>query len=161
MLQITPENIQKLKQALPLMPDKEKRRVAELLKQYQNQVTQKLGKDHFLDFIGHVYPGYKVGPHHKKLARIFEEIAEGKKKRVIVNIAPRHGKSEMISYLAPAWLAEPTSVFASFRQLTALFLVFDQRFKAEFLFAPPSHRAKRVSKASFPLNNASALLADA
>jgi predicted phage terminase large subunit-like protein len=103
MLQITPENIQKLKQALPLMPDKEKRRVAELLKQYQNQVTQKLGKDHFLDFIGHVYPGYKVGPHHKKLARIFEEIAEGKKKRVIVNIAPRHGKSEMISYLAPAW----------------------------------------------------------
>jgi predicted phage terminase large subunit-like protein len=37
------------------------------------------------------------------LARIFEEIAAGKKKRVVVNIAPRHGKSELISYLAPAW----------------------------------------------------------
>ncbi len=57
----------------------------------------------FIDFIHHVYPGYKVGPHHRKLAKIFEDIAEGKKKRVIVNIAPRHGKSEMISYLAPAW----------------------------------------------------------
>lgn len=85
------------------MPEKEKRRVADLLKQYQTQITQKLGKDSFLDFISHVYPGYKVGPHHKKLARIFEEIEAGKKKRVIVNIAPRHGKSEMISYLAPAW----------------------------------------------------------
>jgi predicted phage terminase large subunit-like protein len=102
-LQLTPDKLQKLKAALPMMPDKEKRRVAELLKNYQQQITQAKGKDSFLDFIGHVYPGYKVGPHHKKLARIFEEIAEGKKKRVIVNIAPRHGKSEMISYLAPAW----------------------------------------------------------
>ena len=100
---MTHENLQKLKIALPTMPEKEKRRVADLLKQYQNQITQRLGKDSFLDFITHVYPGYKVGPHHRKLAKIFEEIAEGKKKRVIVNIAPRHGKSEMISYLAPAW----------------------------------------------------------
>ena len=103
MLQLTPENLEKLKSALPTMPEKEKRRVAELLKQYQTQITQKLGKDSFLDFIQHVYPGYKVGPHHHKLAKIFEDIEAGRKKRVIVNIAPRHGKSEMISYLAPAW----------------------------------------------------------
>ena len=103
MLQLTPENLEKLKTALPTMPEKEKRRVAELLKQYQTQITQKLGKDSFLDFIQHVYPGYKVGPHHHRLAKIFEDIEAGKKKRVIVNIAPRHGKSEMISYLAPAW----------------------------------------------------------
>jgi predicted phage terminase large subunit-like protein len=62
-----------------------------------------MGKESFLDFINHVYPGYKVGPHHLKLIQIFEDIAAGKKKRVIVNIAPRHGKSELISYLAPAW----------------------------------------------------------
>ena len=66
-------------------------------------MTQNLGKESFLDFVKHVYPGYKVGPHHLKLAQIFEDIANGKKKRVIVNIAPRHGKSELISYLAPAW----------------------------------------------------------
>lgn len=100
---ITPQDIQKLKSALPTMPDKQKRKVADLLKQYQAQMTQELGKKSFLDFIAHVYPGYKVGPHHRKLAKIFEEIEAGKKKRVIVNIAPRHGKSEMISYLAPAW----------------------------------------------------------
>jgi predicted phage terminase large subunit-like protein len=100
---LTSEDIFKLKEALPTMPDKQKRRVAELLKRYQSDVAQKMGRESFLDFVKHVYPGYKVGPHHYKLARIFEEIAAGKKKRVIVNIAPRHGKSELISYLAPAW----------------------------------------------------------
>jgi predicted phage terminase large subunit-like protein len=67
----------------------------------KTQLTKR--QNTFLDFVNHVYPGYKVGAHHEKLARIFEEIAQGKKKRVIVNIAPRHGKSELISYLAPAW----------------------------------------------------------
>ena len=103
MQKLTPEAIFKLRQALPAMPDKQKRRTLELLKQYDAQMTQSLGKESFLDFINHVYPGYKVGPHHLKLIQIFEDIAAGKKKRVIVNIAPRHGKSELISYLAPAW----------------------------------------------------------
>jgi len=100
---LTPEQLFTLRQALPTMPDKQKRRTLELLKKYDAQITQDLSKESFLDFVKHVYPGYKVGPHHLKLAQIFEDIANGKKKRVIVNIAPRHGKSELISYLAPAW----------------------------------------------------------
>lgn len=100
---LTPQDIIKLKAALPGLPDSQKRRVLELIKVYETQLTQKFGSDNFLDFIKHVYPGYKVGIHHHKLASIFEDIAAGKKKRVIVNIAPRHGKSELISYLAPAW----------------------------------------------------------
>ena len=101
--QLSPEQLFTLRAALPTMPDKQKRRTLELLKTYDAQMTQNLSKESFLDFVKHVYPGYKVGPHHLKLAQIFEDIANGKKKRVIVNIAPRHGKSELISYLAPAW----------------------------------------------------------
>jgi predicted phage terminase large subunit-like protein len=100
---LTPEQLFTLRRALPTMPDKQKRRTLELLKKYDAQITQDLSKESFLDFVKHVYPGYKVGPHHLKLAQIFEDIANGKKRRVIVNIAPRHGKSELISYLAPAW----------------------------------------------------------
>jgi predicted phage terminase large subunit-like protein len=85
------------------MPLEQKIHTLELLKTYDSESVQEVGKDDFLTFIDHVYPGYKVGPHHKRLAKIFEDIANGKKRRVIVNIAPRHGKSEMISYLAPAW----------------------------------------------------------
>jgi predicted phage terminase large subunit-like protein len=100
---LTPEKIFKLRQGLPNMPDRQRRRTLALLKDYDARITQNLGRESFLDFINHVYPGYKVGPHHLKLIQIFEDIAAGKKKRVIVNIAPRHGKSELISYLAPAW----------------------------------------------------------
>jgi len=56
-----------------------------------------------LGFATHVYPGFKIGPHHRKLSKIFEEVISGKKKRVIINIAPRHGKSEFSSYLFPAY----------------------------------------------------------
>ena len=102
-LQLTQEDLFKLRQALPYMPEAQKRKTATLLKEYEGFITQSVGKLSFLDFIRHVYPDYKVGPHHLKLIQVFEDIAAGKKKRVIVNIAPRHGKSELISYLAPAW----------------------------------------------------------
>jgi predicted phage terminase large subunit-like protein len=102
-IQLTAEDLFKLRQALPTMPEKQKRETAKLLKEYEAFITQQVGKDSFLDFIKHVYPDYKVGPHHLKLIQVFEDIAAGKKRRVVVNIAPRHGKSELISYLAPAW----------------------------------------------------------
>jgi len=109
MLQLTselkPEQLFKLRKVAvdPNIPLKIKQKAADLLAKHDNFLTQEVGKLSFLDFVKHVYPGYKVGPHHLKLAQIFEDIAAGKKKRVIVNIAPRHGKSELISYLAPAW----------------------------------------------------------
>jgi predicted phage terminase large subunit-like protein len=100
---LTAEDVLKIENAFPTMSEEQKRKVLPLLKVYKDGLTQEVAKDSFLDFIHHVYPDYKVGAHHRRLAKIFEEIAEGKKKRVVVNIAPRHGKSEMISYLAPAW----------------------------------------------------------
>jgi predicted phage terminase large subunit-like protein len=100
---ISDDDLEVLQKALPTMSEKERQRNLVLLKDYQKEMTQKNGKANFLEFIKHVYPGYKVGAHHARLAKLFEEIAQGKRKRVIVNIAPRHGKSELISYLAPAW----------------------------------------------------------
>jgi predicted phage terminase large subunit-like protein len=102
-VKVTPEDLKKIRDSLKTMQGEEKRRTLELLKTYDSKSVESVGKTDFLTFIDHVYPGYKVGPHHRRLAKIFEDIAAGKKRRVIVNIAPRHGKSEMISYLAPAW----------------------------------------------------------
>ena len=100
---ISHDDLELLQKSLPNMSEKDRQRSLTLLKQYQQDLVQKQGKAKFLDFIKHVYPDYKVGAHHARLAHLFEEIANGKRKRVIVNIAPRHGKSELISYLAPAW----------------------------------------------------------
>lgn len=97
------QRIRFLRKNLNLLSLDEKREALEEIELFESEMIKKAGQKDFLTFVDHVYPGYKVGPHHKRLARIFEEIAAGAKKRVIVNIAPRHGKSELISYLAPAW----------------------------------------------------------
>jgi predicted phage terminase large subunit-like protein len=88
---------------LTSLPKHEQIELDRMLVELEKVKSIEKSQDTFLDFVNHVYPGYKVGKHHARLAKIFEDIANGKKKRVIVNIAPRHGKSELISYLAPAW----------------------------------------------------------
>jgi len=88
---------------ISLLPRTEQIELLTELNELEDKQSVEKRQETFLEFIHHVYPGYMVGAHHARLAKIFEEIAAGKKKRVIVNIAPRHGKSELISYLAPAW----------------------------------------------------------
>jgi len=100
---ITSRELAELEALYSVADSQDKVKLQRLLKAYKSKMVEKSGKENFLDFIQHVYPGYIVGEHHRKLAQIFEDVTNGKKKRVIVNIAPRHGKSELISYLAPAW----------------------------------------------------------
>ena len=73
---LTSDKVAKIKQLLPTMEADEKRRTLAMLKQWEAEKVQVIGRDSLLDFADHVYPGYKVGPHHRRLARIFEEIAE-------------------------------------------------------------------------------------
>jgi hypothetical protein len=57
----------------------------------------------FMEFVHQMWPGFVNGPHHKIMAKKFQEIAEGKCKRLIINMPPRHTKSEFASYMLPAW----------------------------------------------------------
>tara|TARA_R110000772_G_scaffold34106_1_gene82951 strand:- start:6826 stop:8364 length:1539 start_codon:yes stop_codon:yes gene_type:complete len=100
---VKPEELERAMQLITTLPMHEQKEMLAMLDELEKIKSVELRQHTFLEFIKHVYPGYKVGEHHKRLAQIFEDIANGKKKRVIVNIAPRHGKSELISYLAPAW----------------------------------------------------------
>ena len=58
----------------------------------------------FLHFVRIVWPEFIGGYHSKIMAKKFEDIANGKLKRLIINMPPRHGKSEFSSFLFPAWL---------------------------------------------------------
>ena len=61
-------------------------------------------KDDFMVFVKHVYDGFIEGTHHKQVAEKFEKLAVTPGSRIIVNMPPRHTKSEFASYLLPAWL---------------------------------------------------------
>jgi predicted phage terminase large subunit-like protein len=58
----------------------------------------------FMSFVKRVWPEFIEGEHHKKIAEKFNELANGKIKRLIINMPPRHTKSEFSSFLLPAWM---------------------------------------------------------
>lgn len=86
------------------MPDEVAKRLAKLLKRGASLTLTEKAKDSFLDFVKYVWPGFIAGRHHKIVAQKFEDIANGKIKRLIINMPPRHTKSEFASYLFPAWM---------------------------------------------------------
>ena len=60
--------------------------------------------DDFLTFAKHVWPEFIEGKHHKIIAEKFNRLAKGEIKRLIINMPPRHTKSEFASNLLPAWM---------------------------------------------------------
>lgn len=88
---------------LSSMTPQQKLEFLEDLEEQTRRISLKKAQGSMTAFARHIYPGFKEGPHHRKLAAIFKDVIEGKKKRVIINIAPRMGKSEFSSYLFPAW----------------------------------------------------------
>ena len=66
---------------------------------YEKQKAQ----DTFMGFVEKVWPEFIGGRHHKIMARAFERVVNGECKRLIINMPPRHTKSEFASYLLPAW----------------------------------------------------------
>ena len=51
-----------------------------------------------------MWPSFIEGAHHRVMCEQFNKIARGELRRVIINMAPRHSKSEMSSYMLPSWL---------------------------------------------------------
>ena len=66
--------------------------------------AQEKARTHFIDFVKYVWPAAILGEHHRIMADAFDRIANGTLKRLIVNMPPRHTKSEFASYLLPAFL---------------------------------------------------------
>ena len=70
---------------------------------YLNSKKRETAHIDFMAFVREMWPGFINGAHHKVMAKKFEEIASGKIKRLIINMPPRHTKSEFASYMLPAW----------------------------------------------------------
>ena len=64
---------------------------------------QELIQGDFLEFVKTVWPDFIQGKHHKIYAEKLNRIANGELKRLIVNMPPRHTKSEFASHLFPAF----------------------------------------------------------
>ena len=109
----------------------------------------------FIDFVKHVWPAFIEGKHHKIYADKLQNVADGKSTRLIVNMPPRHTKSEFASYLFPSWLMgrKPTSKIIQATHTSELAVGFGRKVKnlidsPEFSDIFPDVSLASVAKAS-------------
>jgi predicted phage terminase large subunit-like protein len=100
---MTPQQLQALRDALPTMKPAEKLQVLELLDEYEKRRSSERCRKSLMEFVKRVNPAYKIGPHHKILAQKLEAAARGELDRLATAVAPRFGKSLLLSLYFPAW----------------------------------------------------------
>ena len=96
-------DVDKIFEAVSKMPVNEQEEFFSNLSLWKESKAREGAQASFLKFVKQMWPGFIDGRHHKVMAKKFQEIAEGKIKRLIINMPPRHTKSEFASYLLPAW----------------------------------------------------------
>jgi len=84
-------------------PDAAKKFLA-LKEALDSKTLQREGKESFIRYVKHMWTDFIEGEHHKIFAQKLEDVANGKIKRLIVNMPPRHTKSEFASTFFPSWL---------------------------------------------------------
>jgi hypothetical protein len=75
----------------------------DIIEGYEFQ-KKEAAKQDFLTFVKRMWPQFIEGKHHKIISEKFNKIASGEKTRLIINMPPRHTKSEFASYFLPAWM---------------------------------------------------------
>jgi predicted phage terminase large subunit-like protein len=92
-----------IKNILPKLSDSEKRQFDAELALFEKLKERELAQTKFIKYVHKVWPTFILGKHHLRMAAAFERVAENKTKRLIINMPPRHTKSEFASYLLPSW----------------------------------------------------------
>ena len=87
-----------------LVPEEQLKKYAHLLERAAEIKQAEASQQDFMEYTKTVWPEFINGRHHKIMAEKFNRIANGELKRLIVNMPPRHTKSEFGSYLLPSWL---------------------------------------------------------
>ena len=85
------------------LPLEEQTEIKRLLDDLDSAKKRENAQNTYMGFVKEMWPAFIEGRHHKIMADAFEKIARGELKRLIVNMPPRHTKSEFASYLLPAW----------------------------------------------------------
>ena len=100
---MTSAELRALLQKIPNMSDAEARDLYASVEEHEILKEREEARGSFMTFVKKVWPHFIEGAHHKRMANAFERVARGECKRLIINMPPRHTKSEFASYLLPAW----------------------------------------------------------
>ena len=87
-----------------ILSQQEQQEAIALLAKYDQIEKQEECQKDFIKFVKSQWPDFIEGRHHKIIGEKFNKIAQGKLKRLIVCLPPRHTKSEFASTFFPAWM---------------------------------------------------------
>ena len=93
---------------LQALPEDALKEILALTEAKKRLDLQELAQNKFMPFAHHVYENFIEGSHHRVIAEKLERVARGELKRLIINMPPRHSKSEFASFLMPAWFLGQT-----------------------------------------------------
>ena len=85
------------------LPEHEQQKLLSQVSAYKEAVEREKAQADFMAFVKMMWPSFIHGRHHALMAKELEAIANGKNKRLIIALPPRHTKSQFASYLFPAW----------------------------------------------------------
>ena len=88
---------------LQTIPEEALKEILALTEAKKTLELREKAQDYFMPFAHHVYENFIEGRHHRIIAEKLEKVARGEIKRLIINMPPRHSKSEFASFLMPAW----------------------------------------------------------
>lgn len=100
---ITEQEIAEIRAAIPHMNAREKNETLQILGIAIKQRELHLARSSFMGFVRYMWDGFVESGHHRIMAEAFDEVVEGSKSRLIINMAPRHTKSELASHYLPAY----------------------------------------------------------
>ncbi len=92
-----------VKSKINQLPLEDQKEMLDLLLELENAKEKEASREDFLSFVKKMWPAFIGGKHHEVMADAFERVANGDLKRLIINMPPRHTKSEFASFLFPAW----------------------------------------------------------
>jgi predicted phage terminase large subunit-like protein len=70
-------------------------------------LARRQARTRLIDFTKYTFPGYKADPVHHLLASTLDQVVEGAIRRLLINLPPQFGKSELASVRLPAyWLGK-------------------------------------------------------
>ena len=91
------QKLQNLLKILPNLPEAQLRDLIVSLDEQEILAEREKARGSFMAFVKKVWPSFIEGSHHKRMAKAFERVARGECKRLIINMPPRHTKSEFAS----------------------------------------------------------------
>lgn len=138
---IEKSDIDQMRDLIPFMSDQDQAEAVTLMESIAEIQRVDRAQSSFLGFVREVWPGFIESGHHRVMAEAFDRVERGECKRLVINMAPRHTKSEFASHMFPSYCLgkDPTRKIMQTSNTTELAVGFGRKVR-NMITEPEFHK---------------------